>query len=65
MHLLETTGERVLVIGGAGTLGSLVADAFEGAGWEVLRGARRSIRSDGWRLIDLESPSTIDRCTER
>jgi hypothetical protein len=49
--------DRVLVIGSHGVLGSLVASAFERAGWEVLRGPRRPRR--GEIHVDLDRPETI------
>ncbi len=57
--MLGTTGERALVIGGGGALGSLSAQVFEDAGWEVFRGSRVAHRDDGWRQIDLDRPATI------
>jgi hypothetical protein len=48
----------VLVIGAGGVLGSLTATAFEDAGWEVQRGARRE--RDGFRIADLDRPETIE-----
>jgi hypothetical protein len=64
VHLLATTGERVLVIGAAGALGSITARVFENAGWEVFRGGR-DIRRDGvWRRVDLDQPVTIRAALE-
>jgi hypothetical protein len=57
--MLASTGERVLVIGADGVLGSLTADAFEDAGWEVLRGSRAPDRGGDWRRIDLDLPATL------
>lgn len=59
MHLLATTGERVVVIGAGGALGSLTAQVFEDAGWEVFRGGRGAHRDGDWRPIDLDRPETI------
>ncbi|MBV9006458.1 MAG: hypothetical protein JO181_17470 [Solirubrobacterales bacterium] len=59
MHMLASTGERVLVIGADGALGSLTASAFERAGWEVLRGSRLPSRCRDWRRIDLDLPATV------
>lgn len=59
MHLLATTGERVLVIGADGALGSLTARAFADAGWEVVGGARSAGDDGDRRLIDLGRPETI------
>jgi hypothetical protein len=51
-----TAPGTALVIGARGTLGSLVADAFEHAGWEVRRGSRGD---DGGVLVDLDRPETV------
>jgi hypothetical protein len=59
VHLLGTTGERVLVIGATGVLGALTAQAFEDAGWEVLRGGRSGERAGNWRHVDLGRPETV------
>ena len=52
-----TTAGRVLVIGGRGALGSLIAAAFERDGWEVLRGARRPAAESE----ELGRPATLRR----
>jgi hypothetical protein len=49
----------VLVIGSQGALGSTVVRAFERAGWEVHRAARRPGTS--FRLVDLGTPDTLRR----
>ncbi|MBV9048258.1 MAG: hypothetical protein JOY58_08315 [Solirubrobacterales bacterium] len=64
MHLLSDTGERVLVIGANGALGSLTARAFERAGWEVLRGSRTPGGHGDWRQIDLDLPETVTSALE-
>jgi NAD(P)-dependent dehydrogenase (short-subunit alcohol dehydrogenase family) len=61
VHLLGTTGERVLVIGADGVLGALTAEAFEDAGWEVVRASRIGDRAGRWRRIDLDRPETVAR----
>src|SRR5947209_15282319 len=48
-----------LVIGSQGALGSTVVRAFERAGWEVHRAARRPGTS--FRLVDLDTPETLRR----
>ena len=50
----------VLVIGARGVLGSLIADAFERAGWEVRRGARRPSGRPGECVLDVERPETLE-----
>jgi hypothetical protein len=52
----------VLVIGSQGALGSTVVRAFEHAGWEVHRAARRPGTS--FRLVDLDAPETLDRALD-
>jgi NADPH:quinone reductase-like Zn-dependent oxidoreductase len=59
VDLFETTGERVLVIGARGALGRVIAQVFEAAGWEVIRGGRAAERTGGWRRIDLDREWTI------
>lgn len=58
MHLFGTTGERVLVIGAGGALGSLTACAFESAGWDVVRATRSTVPPD-WRRLDLDRPEDV------
>ncbi len=57
--MFATTGERVLVIGGAGALGSLTADVFEDSGWDVVRAGRRPNGTGDWLHVDLDEPETI------
>lgn len=64
VHLLETTGERVLVIGANGVLGGLTAHAFEDAGWDVVRAGRTRGRAGNWRRIDLDRPETVAAAVE-
>ena len=58
---------RVLVIGAQGVLGTLVARAFDEAGWQVTRGARRCDSEHlrhvdlHFRHVDLEEPETLER----
>jgi hypothetical protein len=56
-----TTAGRILVIGGRGALGSLIAAAFERDGWEVLRGVRQPAPEPVERAVDLERPATLRR----
>jgi hypothetical protein len=48
-----------LVIGARGVLGSLIADAFERAGWDVRRGSRHAPEHAGELLVDVERPDTL------
>ena len=50
---------RVLVIGAQGVLGALLADAFAGAGWHVLRGGRRRDERPDFRHVDLDEAETV------
>jgi len=52
----------VLVIGSQGALGSTVVRAFDVAGWDVHRAARRPGTS--FRLVDLDTPDTLRRAFE-
>jgi hypothetical protein len=54
-----TAGDRVLVIGAQGVLGTRVARAFEDAGWTVSRGGRRNDGRPGFPLVDLDRPDTV------
>ncbi len=47
------------MIGATGVLGALTAQAFEDAGWEVVRGGRIGARAGNWRHIDLDRPETV------
>ena len=53
------TQPSVLVVGARGALGSLVADAFQQAGWLVRPGGRRSLPDAGYRYVDLADPDTV------
>ncbi len=55
----ELRRRRVLVIGAQGVLGSLLADAFAGAGWHVLRGGRRPDERPDFRHVDLDEAETV------
>jgi hypothetical protein len=48
-----------LVIGATGVLGALTAQAFEDAGWDVVRGGRIWERARNWRHIDLDRAETV------
>lgn len=52
--------QSVLVLGGRGVLGSLVADAFGQAGWTVTRTSRRPDAVPGVRHVDLGRPETLE-----
>jgi len=49
----------IVVIGARGVLGGLVADAFEGAGWSVRRGARAAPERADEVHVDLDRPETL------
>ena len=50
---------RVLVIGAQGVLGGIAAQAFESAGWAVVRSGRRPDPSAGFRHVNLDEPETV------
>lgn len=52
--------QSVLVLGSQGVLGSLVADAFDHAGWATTRASRRSEAGPGIRHVDLTRPETLE-----
>lgn len=56
---LDGQARCVLVIGSQGVLGSLLARAFAGAGWEVRRGGRRPEATPDFRHVDLDEPETL------
>lgn len=49
----------VLVLGGQGVLGSVLARAFADAGWNAVRAGRRPQSDSGIRLADLDRPETV------
>jgi hypothetical protein len=51
----------MLVLGGHGVFGTMIADAAEAAGWTALRGARRPDAGPGFRHIDLAEPETLEK----
>jgi hypothetical protein len=58
----ETTDlNRVLVLGGQGVLGPVIADAFAAAGWTTLRGGRRPVPGADFRHVDLDEPETVEK----
>jgi hypothetical protein len=50
---------RVLVIGAQGVLGGHLVQAFETAGWAVVRSGRRPDPGVGFRHVDLDEPETV------
>jgi hypothetical protein len=56
--------DSVLVLGAGGALGSMTADQFEKAGWEVFRGARRRLASPRYRHVDFDRPDTVEAACE-
>ena len=59
----KSSTSRALVIGAQGVLGGLLAQAFEAAGWAVVRGGRRPGPSAGFRHVDLDEPETVAAAT--
>ena len=49
----------MLVLGGHGVLGGMIADAADAAGWATLRSSRRPL--DGYRHVDLDEPQTLEK----
>jgi hypothetical protein len=62
-HVAHSNGvsRSVLVLGSQGVLGSLVADAFDRAGWTTVRAGRRAGPAAGVHRVDLTSPETLER----
>lgn len=62
--------QSVLVLGGQGVLGSMVADAFSQAGWTTVRASRRPGPAPGpdpgtaIRHVDLTSPETLENALD-
>jgi NAD(P)-dependent dehydrogenase (short-subunit alcohol dehydrogenase family) len=52
---------RVLVLGGQGVLGPMIAEAFAAAGWTALRAGRRPDPSADFRPVDLAEPETVEK----
>lgn len=55
----QRSTSRVLVIGAQGVLGGLLVQAFETAGWAVVRTGRRPDPGAGFRHVDLDEPETV------
>ena len=49
----------MLVIGGHGVFGTMIADAAEAAGWTTIRTSRRP--AAGFRHVDLADPQTLEQ----
>jgi NAD(P)-dependent dehydrogenase (short-subunit alcohol dehydrogenase family) len=58
-HPSPPHGHRVLIVGSQGVLGSLLADVFSAAGWDVVRGGRRPDERPDFRHVDLDAPATV------
>lgn len=56
---MSAATRAVLVIGAQGVLGSLVAEAFDAAGWRAVRAGRRPDARADVRPVDLDRPGTI------
>jgi NAD(P)-dependent dehydrogenase (short-subunit alcohol dehydrogenase family) len=52
---------RVLVLGGQGVLGPMIAEAFAAAGWTELRAGRRPDPGADFRHVDLDEPETVEK----
>ena len=52
---------RVLVLGGQGVFGPVIAEAFAAAGWTALRGGRRPDPGADFRHVDLDEPETVEK----
>jgi NAD(P)-dependent dehydrogenase (short-subunit alcohol dehydrogenase family) len=50
---------RMLVLGGHGVLGTMIAEAAQAAGWTAIRTSRRP--AAGFRHVDLAEPQTLER----
>jgi hypothetical protein len=50
---------RMLVLGGHGVLGTMIAEAGQAAGWTAIRTSRRP--SAGFRHVDLAEPQTLEK----
>jgi hypothetical protein len=56
--------QSVLILGGQGVLGSMVADAFSQAGWTTVRASRRVGAAPGIQPVDLGSPETLENALD-
>ena len=52
--------QSVLILGSQGVLGSLLADAFDQAGWTTTRSSRRSGAVPGIHHVDLTIPEALE-----
>jgi dTDP-4-dehydrorhamnose reductase len=48
----------MLVLGGHGVFGTMIADAAQAAGWTAIRSSRRPL--SGFRQVDLADPQTLE-----
>ena len=59
---MQTTDlNRVLVLGGQGVLGRMIAEAFAAAGVTALRAGRRPDSGADFRHVDLDEPETVEK----
>jgi hypothetical protein len=49
----------MLVLGGRGVLGTMIAETAQAAGWTTIRGSRRP--DPGFRHVDLADPQTLEK----
>ncbi len=59
----QYSATRALVIGAQGVLGGLLVQAFEAAGWAVVRAGRRPDPDASFRHVDLDEPETVAAAT--
>ena len=52
---------RVLILGGQGVLGTMIAETFTASGWTAMRGGRRPESGADFRHVDLTRPETLEK----
>jgi hypothetical protein len=60
-ELRQSDAGRVLILGGQGVLGTMIAETFTAAGWTALRGGRRPESGADFRHVDLARPGTLEK----
>jgi NAD(P)-dependent dehydrogenase (short-subunit alcohol dehydrogenase family) len=60
-ELNQPDARWVLVLGGQGVLGKMLAEAFQTAGWSTIRAGRRPDDGADFRHVDLQEPETLEK----
>jgi NAD(P)-dependent dehydrogenase (short-subunit alcohol dehydrogenase family) len=58
---MQQKSNHMIVLGGHGVLGAMIADAAEAAGWTVIRTSRQPALGPGFRHVNLAEPDTLEK----